>query len=95
MACGYHSKNATFSICNYTIPIFVRGKVIQEELYQGTSKATEGYSARITLKKAKEGGLHIEVHWQDADSSSNVVPQHFGEAKVMICGGHTVTRKAR
>ena len=27
------------------------------------------------------------MHWQDADSSS-VVVEHFGDAKVMICGGH-------
>ena len=29
------------------------------------------------------------MHWQDADySSSNVVAEHFSDAKVMICGGH-------
>ena len=33
--------------------------------------------------------MNIEVHWQDADSSSsNAVTEHFGDAKVMICGGH-------
>ena len=63
--------------------------MIQEELYQRTSKFAEGYGARLTLRKAKEDGLRIEVHWQDADSSSsNVVAEHFSDAKVMICGGH-------
>ena len=98
MTRGYHSKNATFSIRNYLTGALLyyvhlcqkgRDKVIQEDLYQGTSKAAEGCGARLTLKKAKEEGLRIEVHWQDADSSSsNVVVEHFGDAKVMICGGH-------
>ena len=97
MTRGYHSKNATFSIRDYLTGALLyyvrlcqkgRDKVIQEDLYQGTSKAAEGYGARLTLKKAKEEGLRIEVHWQDADSSSNVVVEHFGDAKVMICGGH-------
>ena len=98
MTRGYHSKNATFSIRNYLNGALLyyahlcqkgRDKVIQEELYQGTSKSAEGYGARLTLKKAKEEGLSIEVHWQDADSSSsNVVAEHFSDAKVMICGGH-------
>lgn len=98
MTRGHHSKNATFSVRNYLNGALLyyahlsqkgRDKVIQEELYQGTSKSAEGYGARLTLKKAKEEGLHIEVHWQDADSSSsNVVAEHFSDAKVMICGGH-------
>ena len=98
MTRGYHSKNATFSIRNYLNGAILyyahlsqkgRDKVIQEELYQGTSKSAEGYGARLTLRKAKEEGLRIEVHWQDADSSSsNVVAEHFSDAKVMICGGH-------
>ena len=38
---------------------------------------------------AKEEGMNIEVHWQDADSSSsNAVHEHFSDAEVMICGGH-------
>ena len=58
-----HSKNATFSIRNYFNGAILyyahlsqkgRDKVIQEELYQGTSKSAEGYGARLTLRKAKE-----------------------------------------
>lgn len=98
MTRGYHSKNATFSMRNYLtgallyyVHICQKGRddVIQDNLYQGTSKAAEGYGARLALKKAKEEGLCIEVHWQDDDSSSsNVVVEHFSDAKVMICGGH-------
>ena len=98
MTRGHHSKNATFSIRNYLNGAILyyahlcqkgSDKVIQEELYQGTSKSAEGYGARLTLKKAKEEGLRIEVHWQDADSSSSkVVAEHFSDANVMICGGH-------
>ena len=98
MTRGHHSKNSTFSIRDYLTGALLyyvhlcqkgRDKVIQEELYQGTSKSAEGYGARLTLRKAKEEGMHIEVHWQDADSSSSsVVAEHFSDAKVMICGGH-------
>ena len=98
MARGYHSKNATFSMRNYLTGALLyykhlcqrgRDKVIKEELYMGTSKAAEGYGAHLTLKRAKEEGMHIAVHSQDAgSSSSNAVTNHFGDAKVMICGGH-------
>ena len=100
MTRGFHSKNATFSMRNYLTGALLyyvhlcqrgRDKVIHEELlnYQGTSKAAEGYGARLVSKKAKEEGMNIEVHWQDADSSSsNAVQEHFNDAEVMICGGH-------
>ena len=32
--------------------------------------------------------MNIAVQWQDADSSSKAVTDHFPDAKVMICGGH-------
>ena len=98
MTRGFHSKNATFSVRNdmagillYYVHLCQRGrdKVVQEELYQGTSKAAEGYGAHLTMERMKEEGMHIEVHWQDADSSSsNAVQEHFGDVEVMICGGH-------
>ena len=62
--------------------------VIKEELYQGTAKGSEGYAANCTFSEARKEGMNIEVHWQDADSSSsNAVAEHFPKAKVMICGG--------
>ena len=47
-----------------------RDNTVEEELYKGTSKGVEGYAARITLKKAKEG-INIALQWQDVDSSSS------------------------
>ena len=45
--------------------------------------------SRLNSSEAKKEGMNIEVHWQDADSSSsNAVTEHFLKAKVMICGGH-------
>ena len=95
MACGYHSKNATFSILTGALLYYVRlcqkgrDKLIGRALPRYI-KAAEGYGARLALKKAKDEGLRIEVHWQDADSSSSkVVAEHFGDANVMLCGGHT------
>lgn len=95
---GYHSKNATFSIRNYFTGALLyfqhvcqkgRDSIIKDDLYLGTSKSAEGYCARNTFKKAKEEGLDVEIHWQDADSSSSIgVQEAFPAAKVMICGGH-------
>ena len=34
--------------------------------------------------------MRVDVHWQDADSSSsNAVSEVFPDAKIMICGGHS------
>ena len=95
---GWHSKNATFTVRNYLNGALLydyhlcqkgRDKVIEEELYKGTSKSAEGYAARLTFKRAKEEGREVAVHWQDADSSSaKAVSDVFPDAAVMICGGH-------
>ena len=92
---GYHSKNATFSIRNYftgaLLYLCQKGcdSEIRDDLYLGTSKSAEGFCARTTFNKAKEEGMDVEIHWQDADSSSSIgVQEAFPGAKVMICGGH-------
>ena len=98
MTRGFHSQNATYSIRNYFtgallyyLHICQKGsdKIIDEELYKGPSKSAEGYAARVLVKKAKEEGMNIEIHWQDADSSSSKpLKEIFPGATVMICGGH-------
>ena len=95
---GFHSKNATFTIRNYLNGALLyyhhlcqkgRDKIIEEELYKGTSKSAEGYAARDTFKRAKQEGMQVAVHWQDADSSSaKAVTEVFPDAEIMICGGH-------
>ena len=90
---GWHSKNATFTIRNYLNGALLyyhhiicqRGgdDIIKEQLYKGTSKSAEGYAARITFQRAKEEGLQVSVHWQDADSSSaNAVSEVFPSSSV-------------
>ena len=98
MTRGFHSKNATFTIRNYLTGALLyrkhlcpkgRDRLIDEELYQGTSKDAEGYAARLIFKRAKEDVMNIAIHWQDADSSSSsAVADHFSTTKIMICGGH-------
>ena len=95
---GWHSKNATFTIRNYLNGALLyyhhlcqkgRDEVIEEELYRGTSKSAESFSAHLTFQKAKEEGMHVAVHWQDTDSSSaKAVREVFPDADIMICGGH-------
>ncbi len=98
MTRGHHSKNFTFSIRNYLTGALLFRKhlcqkgsdrMIKEPLYQGTSKAAEGYAARCTFAEAKKQGMKVEINWQDADSSSsNAVMESFPNATVMTCGGH-------
>ena len=75
---GWYSKNATFTIRNYQNGALLyyhhlcqkgRDDVIEEELYKGTSKSAEGFTASLTFQRAKEEGMQIAIHWQDADSS--------------------------
>ena len=43
----------------------------------------------LTFRRAKEEGMEVAIHWQDADSSSaEAVSDAFTDAEIMICGGH-------
>ncbi len=98
MTRGFHSQNATYSIRNYFTGALLyykhicqkgSDKIIDEKLYKGTSKSAEGYSARVLVETAKDEGMKIEIHWQDADSSSNKpFKEKFPCASLMTCGGH-------
>ena len=44
--------------------------IIESEVYRGTSKSAEGYGAEICFNQARQEGMKIAIHWQDADSSS-------------------------
>ena len=98
---GSHSKNFSFVIRDfltggylYVLHLSQRGrdKVCRVPLYDGTSKSAEGYAASKGFHYLKARGVHVEVNWQDKDSTSKV---SFREAypdedssKIMICGGH-------
>ncbi|CAG0891534.1 unnamed protein product [Darwinula stevensoni] len=67
-------------------PTHGRDKVCKVPLYGGMSKSAEGF------QYLKAHGVHVEVNWQDKDSTSKL---SFREAypdeaasKVMICEGH-------
>ena len=95
---GFHSKNGTFSVRNYTngallyyMHMCQKGSddVIKDELYQGTSKSMEGFAARKIMQQAKAEGVNIAVQWQDSDASSaKSIKESFPKCQVMICGGH-------
>ena len=77
--------------CLYYHHLYQKGRdeVSEKELYRGTSKSGGGFSARLTFQKAKGEGMHVVIHWQDADSSSaKAVREVFPDAEIMICGGH-------
>ena len=66
-----------------------RDHVISEELYGGTSKSAKGFAARVICTRAKEEGMQIAIHWQNADSSSaKSVQEIFLDAEIMVCGDH-------
>ena len=96
------SQNCSFTVRNYMnnallyfVHVCMRGKVndiVGGELYQGTAKGAEGYAANIAFQKAKEEDIHIEIQWQDGDSSAaKSFREHFTDetkSRVMLCGGH-------
>ena len=92
---GWHSKNATFTIINYLNGALLyyhhlcqkgRDKIVEGDLSLGTSKSAEGYAARVTFQSAKEEGMDVAIHWQDADSSSaKAVREIFPKAEKSCC----------
>ena len=76
---GFFSQNSTFIVRNYLTGALLwyghasmRGShsIIDEDLYKGTAKSTEGYLASVLFKKAHDEGCTVEINWQDQDSSS-------------------------
>ena len=62
------------------------------DIFQGTSKSAEGFGAHACFTVLKEAGMHVEVHWQDGDSSSKknyctVYPDR-DKLEIMYCSGH-------
>ena len=79
MTRGHHSQNFTFHMRDYFTNAIIyyqhlchkcEDEILEDNLYEGTSKAAEGYAA-INCK-GKNEGMNIAVHWQDDDSSGNV-----------------------
>ena len=72
--------------------IYGHDNVSDDELFEGTAKAAEGHAAEIAFGLARDDNVHIEVHWQDDDSSSaNSLRVYYrDETKtcVMLCGQH-------
>ena len=98
---GHFSKNHTYTIRNYmtgallyVVHVCMRGEddLVEGELYKGTAKSAEGYAADEAFGMAKDDGMHVEVQWQDADSSSSAsFRKHYpDETKscIMLCAGH-------
>ena len=55
--------------------------------YQCTAKAAEGCAAENALGFTKDDGMHIEMHWQDSDSSttSSSCDHFLIEQKPKLC----------
>ena len=82
---GHHSRNHTYSLRNFmnNSLLYFKHFCMQgydtdapyldkddQDLYQGTAKAAEGLAAEHVFALAKQDTMHIVVHWQDADSTS-------------------------
>lgn len=97
----FFSQKSIFIVRNYLTGallwyghVSMRGsdQIVDEQLYQGTSKSAEGYLAAVLFKKAKDEGCKIVCNWKDQDSSSEKsFREIYGDsmsARVMKCGGH-------
>ena len=77
MTRGHHSQNFTFHLRDYTRNSVLYYKHYLQSgkggpLYEGTSKSMEGKAAEECFGKMKEEGMSVIVHWQDADSTSEL-----------------------
>ncbi len=95
MTRGFHSQNATYSIRNYFTGALLyykhicqKGsvKILGEELYKGTSKSADGYSARVLVQTAKEEGMTSRSTGRM--QTSKPFKENFPRASLMTCGGH-------
>ncbi len=76
--------------------LFTGALLLQTHLLEGSiattslmkSSTKEHPNLPRDMQTAKKEGFSIEVHWQDADSSSSKCVRHFPDALVMMCGGH-------
>ena len=67
----------------------------EDEIYEGTSKAAEGFGANEVFKLMVRHQMNVECHIQDGDSTSgNVVLQHFPLCRVLRCGNHVAKNHA-
>uniref|UniRef100_A0A1X7SD85 Uncharacterized protein n=1 Tax=Amphimedon queenslandica TaxID=400682 RepID=A0A1X7SD85_AMPQE len=67
----------------------------QDDIYEGTSKAAEGFGANEVFKLMVKDQMNVECHIQDGDSTSeNVVLKHFPLCRVLLCGNHVAKNHA-
>ncbi|XP_078695697.1 uncharacterized protein LOC144924444 [Branchiostoma floridae x Branchiostoma belcheri] len=96
---GHHSKNMTVLLVNYmensligAVHLCMRGSDVTTEhipLFDGTAKAAEGYGFELLWEELKNEGMNVEVHWQDADSTSaKSFRTFYPKSTLMYCGGH-------
>lgn len=68
--------------------------MVEYTLFEGTSKVIEGHTAEALFEEAFKEGMHIAVHWQDADSLSAKAFRKFysdkNVSKYMYCVNHVI-----
>ena len=101
---GSFSRNCTYTVRNYLTGALLyyyhicqKGSddLCEDEIYEGTSKAAEGFGANEVFKLMVRHQMNVECHIQDGDSTSgNVVLEHFPLCRVLRCGNHVAKNHA-
>ena len=101
---GSFSRNCTYTVRNYLTGALLyyyhicqKGSddLCEDEIYEGTSKAAEGFGANEVFKLMVTDQMNVECHIQDGDSTSgNVVLTHFPLCRVLRCGNHVAKNHA-
>uniref|UniRef100_A0A1X7SXU9 OTU domain-containing protein n=1 Tax=Amphimedon queenslandica TaxID=400682 RepID=A0A1X7SXU9_AMPQE len=101
---GSFSRNCTYTVRNYLIGALLyychicqkgSDNLCQDDIYEGTSKAAEGFGANEVFKLMVKDQMNVECHIQDGDSTSeNVVLKHFPLCRVLRCGNHVAKNHA-
>uniref|UniRef100_A0A1X7UCX7 Uncharacterized protein n=1 Tax=Amphimedon queenslandica TaxID=400682 RepID=A0A1X7UCX7_AMPQE len=101
---GSFSRNCTYTVRNYLTGALLyychicqkgSDNLCQDDIYEGTSKAAEGFGANEVFKLMVKDQMNVECHIQDGDSTSeNVVLKHFPLCRVLRCGNHVAKNHA-
>ena len=106
---GHHSRNSTYTLRNKLTNevLYYTHKcqygpdhgMVKYPLFKGTANAAEGHAAEDLFRQAVQEGMHIAVHWQDADSSSaKAFRKYYPDTKLsknMYCCNHVVWNHAK
>ena len=85
-----HSKNlhSVFVIITRSSSLSKASLPERRKYFETNRKHPKKRKDMLHASLSKKQSINIFIHWQDADSSSDAMKEHFPDAEIMICSGH-------